>query len=84
MSAENPTGWKLEDLMAAVIADLELKQGRVAADARPTAVEVRRLNNASIYSLKSVLMNQRLVLDELARLGPDQGPTGKPRIGAGS
>lgn len=84
MSAANPTGWKLEELMEAVIADMKLKTERVSADARPTAVEVRRLNLMSIHSLENVLINQRMVLTELDRLAPDQGPAGTPRIGAGS
>ncbi len=83
MSGLNPTGWKLEELAANLILDLETKNGSLAGDASPVSAEILRLNRASIESLKSVLMNQNLVLQELAKLGPDKGPGAKPRIGQG-
>jgi hypothetical protein len=80
MSQANPTGHKLEVLAADLIADLKLKTDQISRKTDPISREVARLNRASIYSLETVLMNQTLVLRELAKVGPDQGPTGKPRI----
>lgn len=84
MSQANPTGWKLEELVAVIISDIGLKNQRVSKDASTAGAEVRRLNQEIVYSLENVLIAQKHVLRELDRVGPDQGPTGKPRIGEGS
>lgn len=84
MSKENPDGWKLEELLAQLRLELYAKNDRIAGDSRPTAQAVRA-NNANMIDLLSVVEGrQRDTIARLARLAPDQGPGGTPRIGAGS
>lgn len=84
MSADNPSGHKLEDLLQAVRLDIEGKNLRLAADSRYSAQIVLRNNKRIMELLREAEGVQLETMAELARLGPDQGPTGKPRLGAGS
>ena len=88
MSAANPTGWKLEDLLDALRADLLAKNDRlqhVAEDqSGVVAATVFRNNMRIMILLAQAQVLQRDSLAQLATLGPDQGPTGTPRVGAGS
>lgn len=84
MSRDNPTGHKLEELLQTVRNEVADKCLSLAHDPSYTAQVVLR-NNRRIMDLLYEAENvQRESLLELDRLGPDQGPTGKPRVGVGS
>lgn len=84
MSADNPTGWKFEELLAQLRLELHAKNDRVAGDTSPTSRMVQA-NNLGIIDLLSVIEGrQRDTLARLDALRPDPGPGGPPRIGAGS
>lgn len=84
MTPDNPTGWKLEDLVAQLKVEILAKCDRIKDDSRPQAMRVM-LNNASIIALlDKIRVIQRGSLALLDQLGPDNGPLGAPRIGKGS
>ena len=84
MSADNPTGWKFEELVAQLRLELHAKNDRIAGDTSPTSKMVQA-NNLGIIDLLSVIEGrQRDTLARLDALRPDPGPGGTPRIGAGS
>ncbi|MEN3238273.1 hypothetical protein PUR29_33030 [Methylobacterium ajmalii] len=84
MSAENPGGAKLEEHLQDLIGEIEAKCARIAGDQRPEAVDVLRNNRDIIARLGECIALQHHSLKRLDGLGPNQGPTGTPRIGAGS
>lgn len=85
MSDRNPTGWKLEELADQLAEEIEFhKSPKIADDKRPEARHVLRNNQRIVGHLKIIAALQRDSYDVLSRLGPNQGPTGTPRIGAGS
>lgn len=84
MSADNPTGWKLEELLIQLRAEICAKNARIARDQSATAILVRANN---IRIIDHLLVAEDLQRDTLARLDalrPDPGPGGPPRIGAGA
>lgn len=83
MTADNPDGWKLEELLPQIAAELEAKTRRLESNVDPVAVAVCRNNREIINLLKMAEGTQRATLDALAAIGPDQGPRGKPRLGPG-
>jgi hypothetical protein len=88
MTGENPTGWKLEDLLPAIAAELKAKNevmaSRVAQITGETEGRVRAKvsrNNAMIANLLSQCTEiQRDTMAALDTLGKDPGPTGTPRV----
>ena len=84
MSAENPNGRKLEELLAQLQEEVQQKSVKIAQDARPHARHVLRNNQQIIGLLMQAEALQRNSYDVLAQLGPNQGPTGTPRTGPGS
>lgn len=84
MSAGNPTGWKLEDLLTQIAEDLRIKNDALEGDGSPTSKAVQ-LNNAGIIDCLALAgVRQTDTLRRLNLLAPDLGPTGTPRIGAGA
>lgn len=84
MSAGNPTGWKLEVLLAKIAEDLRIKNDALEGDGSPTSKAVQ-LNNAGIIDCLALAgVRQTDTLRRLNLLAPDPGPTGTPRIGAGA
>lgn len=84
MSADNPKGWKLEDLLIQLREEIAAKNARIAGDQSATAILVRA-NNTRI--LDHFYVAEDLQRDSVARLDalrPDPGPGGTPRIGAGA
>lgn len=82
MSAENPTGWKLEELVERLRLELYAKTDRIGADTSQVAKAVRA-NNLHIIDLLAVIQCRQT--DTLARLDEirsDPGPGGPPRLGA--
>ena len=82
MSAENPSGWKLEDLLLQLILEIGEKSQRIAGDKRSEAKLVRENNNTIVAHLAEAAAAQLHSMETLKVLGPDQGPRGTPRIGA--
>lgn len=80
MSAENPSGMKLEDLLSQVQQELLAKTNKIADSTVPTAIEVKGRNYKILAHLQSAEVLQRESYTKLAELGPDTGPTGTPRI----
>lgn len=84
MSAGNPTGRKLEELLVEIAEDLRVKNDSLEADPSPTSRAVR-INNLGILDCLALAGVRQLdTLRRLNLIGPDQGPNGTPRIGAGA
>lgn len=81
MSAENPDGWKLEDLLAQVQKELMAKNLKIIGDDSKLACFVRGNNYVILTHLIAAEQLQRKSYEELAKLRPDEGPNGKARIG---
>jgi len=83
VSDENPSGYKLEDLLILLRKDILMRSEKVIDDARPEAKHVVA-NNIKILSLLTEAINlaedSTQVLDKA--FGPSKaGDGGKPRIG---
>lgn len=84
MTRENPNGRKLEELLPQIAHELTVKNDRIKRDPS-AAAQTLLYNNAEIISrLHECRRLQEHSLKVLAAVGPDQGPTGKPRVGEGS
>lgn len=84
MSAGNPTGRKLEELLVEIAEDLRVKNDALEADLSPTSRAVR-INNLGILDCLALAGVRQLdTLRRLDLIGPDQGPGGTPRIGTGA
>lgn len=85
MSSENPGGAKLEEHLRGLIGEIETKCAKIADDPRSVAKDVHRNNRDIIRRLQECVTLQEHSMRILAEtVGPDQGPTGTPRIGKGS
>lgn len=84
MSADNPNGWKLEDLAVQLVAEITKKNEKIETDHRRVAQTVAKNNRCIMELLGHIQLYQSISLKALNSIGPDEGPTGKPRIGAGS
>jgi hypothetical protein len=84
MSAENPTGWKLEDLLSQLRDEVLAKTSKIKDDDRPVAQRVTQNNRTILQYLTAAETLQRDSLAALATVAPDPGPLFKPRIGVGS
>ena len=84
MTKDNPFGWKLEELAAQLREEVKAKSAKLAGVETKVAQTVVLQNNNIVHYLNMIQSAQEKVLAELDKLGPDQGPRGTPRIGAGS
>jgi hypothetical protein len=84
ISVDNPTGWKLEEMLPHLRHEVADKNARLAGDASATAVLVRSNNFRIPDHLLAAEELQRDTQARLDALAPDQGPSGTPRIGAGT
>jgi hypothetical protein len=90
MSAANPDGWKLEELLEQLREEVmekneRLQGGEFGIDAASTRrmmvrATVREQNERIIALLMQAALIQREILADLATLGPDQGPRGTARV----
>lgn len=82
MSRENPNGWKLESLTEKLREEINSKSLNIASD---PSVEARLVTNNN-FQILGLLMQiealQRESMVIMSQLGPDQGPTGRARLGA--
>tara|TARA_Y100000310_G_C20607816_1_gene776438 strand:+ start:1018 stop:1503 length:486 start_codon:yes stop_codon:yes gene_type:complete len=83
MSATNPNGWTLEDIALQLASEMIDKDMNIQGDKRPQVIETSKLNKEIIDLLHDVRVKQQQTRALFSELGPDQGPTGKPRAGAG-
>jgi hypothetical protein len=81
MSNENHNGLKLEDLLAQVKLDVSQKINKIINDTSPQAQLVVRNNLAIIEHLGAAEALQRTSYVVLDAMKPNEGPSGKPRIG---
>lgn len=81
MSVDNPTGWKLEDLLLQLRDEIVTKSGRIENDGSEFAQTVLANNNALLGKLLEAEDIQRGSMALLDKKAPDTGPSGKPRIG---
>lgn len=84
MSADNPDGHKLENLLNQLQQEVEAKSAKIVNDRRPQALRVLRNNQQIIGLLMQAEALQCDSYDVLATMGPNEGPLGTPRIGKGS
>lgn len=84
MNYANPNGWKLEELLPQICADLREKCARIEGDPNPVAQTVLAHNHDIIRMLTQATDKQLHSMAVLDSVGPDQGPLGKPRIGKGA
>lgn len=80
MSRNNPEGFKLEELLADVQVDIEVKTNMIRDSTSVPAQTIVQHNNQIIGLLKQAEALQRITYIMLGELGEDQGVTGKPRI----
>lgn len=92
MSVDNPTGWKLEELLEQVRVELESKNialknklynlpaGEVG-QTKDIVMQCAERNNSDILELLTrAIVLQKNNMEQFDRLGADQGSTGKPRL----
>ncbi len=84
MTPANPRGWKLEELLAVLQAEIGAKSLKITRDPGLVARRVLRNNQQIVGLLAQAEALQRGNLDDLAGIAPDPGPDGPPRIGAAS
>lgn len=80
MSAEHPKGWKLEELLDQLRTELRAKNEKLANMDNAVGQIVRANNRHILRLLRECEDFQRNSMAALAQIGPDQGPTGTPRI----
>tara|TARA_Y100000588_G_scaffold186210_1_gene200078 strand:+ start:21514 stop:21999 length:486 start_codon:yes stop_codon:yes gene_type:complete len=83
MSATNPNGWTLEDIALQLASEMVEKDMRIQADKRPQVMIASKNNKEIIDLFHDVRVKQLWNVALFSELGPDQGPTGKPRAGVG-
>jgi len=82
ISDENPAGYKLEDILAIIRADVITKSAKIASDDRPEAQHVLA-NSVQVLSLLTQAID--LARDSTKTLDRAFGPAGEtPRIGQAS
>lgn len=80
MSRENPTGFKLEELLYQLQQELQVKTDRIINDPCPASQQIVINNHVIIELLQSAEKVQRQSMAALDKIAPDQGPSGS-RIG---
>lgn len=85
MTPDNPDGWKLEELLKELAIELDEKNIRLAGKYEVgklpySAKKIVRNNQRIIFRLEEAYELQQDTQEYLDSLGPDQGPTGTPRV----
>jgi len=82
VSDENPGGYKLEDLLVTIRADVIKRCSKIAHDERPEAQHVLANNMEVLQHLTKAIELAKDSTRTLDRaFGPSQAPAGPPRIG---
>lgn len=75
MSADNPFGWKLEELLDKTARELEAKTERLkSCEETPTVIVIRANNDEIVDKLDECVIYQTETMKKLDELGPNQGP----------
>lgn len=88
MSKDNPTGWKLEELLLKAKNELGAKTTELDektatepdGDKKEVMIDVLANNRAIVHLLEQAINYQEGSMLLLDKLGADPGPEGKPRI----
>ena len=80
MSKDNPTGWKLEQLLVQLRIELREKIARLQKNTSLVSRRVQDNNWLMMALLEYAEKHQLDTLRLLNELGPDQGPGGTPRV----
>ncbi|SEQ48625.1 hypothetical protein SAMN03080615_01642 [Amphritea atlantica] len=81
MSAENPSGFKLEDLLQQLQVEVNAKHQKILSDDSDISRRVQANNLKILECLAEAERLQRDSYAQLAEIAPDAGPEGKARIG---
>ncbi|MCF1456598.1 MAG: hypothetical protein LPH21_03225, partial [Shewanella sp.] len=81
MTRDNPGGHTLEGLAEKLRMEIQAKSLRIAGDTRAEAQAVCNNNFQIVGLLMQIEALQRDSLLMMSQLGPDNGPTGQPRVG---
>jgi hypothetical protein len=73
MSTENPTGWKLEELLAQLQEEIRWKTAKVINDGSPQAGLIVANNNAIISCLAQAESLQKTSMYLLDAMAPNEG-----------
>lgn len=84
MSRDNPNGRTLESVLTQLMNELRWKNAKIISDTQPCSVLIHANNNRIIEHLGASLALQESSMHALDAIKPNEGPTGKPRIGEGS
>lgn len=84
IGSDNHNGWKLEDLLDQVRQEVSQKINKIINDPSPQAQLVVRNNLEIIGHLGAAEALQRSSYIVLDAMKPNEGPSGKPRIGNNS
>ena len=74
MTAENPEGWKLEELLEQLVVELHAKSNKIA-DVEAPAAKLYRATNSAIISRFLVLAEAQRDAIEYAKANPFTVPT---------
>lgn len=81
MSRENPDGWKLESLTEKLREEINSKSLNIASD---PSVEAQLVTNNNFQIIGLLMQIEALQCESMvimSQIGPDQGPTGRARLG---
>ncbi|SFJ65325.1 hypothetical protein SAMN02799624_05392 [Paenibacillus sp. UNC496MF] len=81
LGADNPQGEKLEEVLAQLQFEILGKTKKIVRDDSEPAAQVKRNNYEILRLLNQAEELQRMSMALLEKVGPNQGPTGAPRIG---
>jgi len=81
MGSDNPDGWKLEVILDVLVEEIEEKSAKVSHDESLLSKTVQNHNLQIIGLLKQAQALQQQSYALLDNKAPNQGATGKPRIG---
>lgn len=81
MSRENPTGHKLEELMVKLQNEVNAKNKKIINDSSDLSLAVQENNLEIIKRLNEIRNLQLSSFELMAKKAPDNGPSGKARIG---
>jgi hypothetical protein len=84
VSDENPSGYKLEELLILIRADVLKRLDRISLDERPEALHVFANNVAVLEHLSKAMELARENTKVLDKAFGHKGVGGPPRIGEGS
>jgi len=81
-TSENPSGWRLEDILSEIQSDIIRRSGKILEDTRPEARKVLRNNIDILGWLVKCIEKSEDSTQVLNSIGPSESADGgPPRIG---